>query len=52
MSMEKYVHSERTCIPYLFEETKLLMKERDALKSEATANNDKTLLEEYTQKRN
>ena len=39
-------------IPYLSEETKLLMEERDALKQEATYHQDGVLLYEYKKKRN
>ena len=39
-------------VPFLSKETKLLMKERDILKTEATKTNDPVLLEEYRIKRN
>ena len=39
-------------VPYLSEETKLLMEERDALKNEATENGDEVLHEEFKSKRN
>ena len=39
-------------VPYLSEETKLLMEERDCLKNEATVKKDEILLEEFKKKRN
>ena len=39
-------------VPYLSEEAKLLMEERDCLKTEATQTKDKTLLDEFKNKRN
>ena len=39
-------------VPYISEETKLLMEERDALKEEATEHVDKVLLDEFKAKRN
>ena len=39
-------------VPYLSEETKLLMEERNCLKDEATLNGDEILLEEFKRKRN
>ena len=39
-------------VPYLSEETKLVMAERDALKEEGTENCDEVLLREFRQKRN
>ena len=39
-------------VPYLSEETKLIMAERDALKEEGTKTGDEILHEEFKKKRN
>ena len=48
----KVFQTRKHYVPFLSEETKLLMAERDALKEEATKNGDEELLLEYRKLRN
>ena len=48
----KIFQSRNHYLPYLSAETKILMRERDALKEEATKGEDASLFEEYKRKRN
>ena len=48
----KVFQTRKHYVPFLSEETKLLMAERDALKEEATKNGDEDLLLEYRKLRN
>ena len=48
----KIFQSRNHYLPYLSKETKLLMKDRDALKEEATKSGDEELFAEYKVKRN
>ena len=48
----KVFQTRKNYLPYISEEIKLLMKERDALKEEATKHGDNELLKEYKKLRN
>ena len=47
----KVIQVRKNYVPYLSEETKILMKERDTLKIDATKYNDEVLFKEYKKKR-
>ena len=48
----KIFQTRKNYVPYLSEETKLLMAERDALQEEATKHGDRELMKEYKKLRN
>ena len=48
----KMFQTRKNYVPYLSEDMKRLLKERDVLKEEATKTGDKVLFEEYKKKRN